>query len=184
MKDELIVAEIAKAGPMLGQLQIKFTRDLPEGTLIPWFGAVSLKSEITKEASLYEREDKTNGNYVMEPAQTTDGKNAACFYTNDYAGPYPARTQNKINNLGMYNLKMVDVKDYYGTPYFFFMTIRAVKKGEVGWTDYGDQYWKYFEEDLKGLSPTSLSCLSISNILALVEGRSQNNPIDVSTGSK
>ena len=180
MKDDLIVAEIANVGPMQGQLQIKFTKDIKKGTLIPWFGAVSLKSENVEQASLYIRQDRTNGTFEMAPAQTIDGKNAACFYTNDYAGPFPDRTKNKIKNSEMYNLEMVDVKDDYGTPYFFFMARRNVKKGEVGWTDYGDDYWTHFQEDLSGLSQTSQSCLSISNILALVEGRSTANPIDVS----
>jgi hypothetical protein len=181
MKDDLIVAEIAKEGPMQGQLQIKFTQDLVAGTLIPWFGNVYHKSDDTGKAFLYERQDRSTNTLVMAPAPPTNGNNAACcFYTNDYAGPFPERKQNKKKNKKMLNLEMVDVKDYFGTPYFFFMTKRDVKKGEVGWTDYGDDYWKYFEQDLNGLSQTSHSCLSISNILALVEGRSTNNPIDVS----
>ena len=165
---------------MQGQLQIKFTQDLVAGTLIPWFGVVYHTSEDTGGSSLYERQDRSTNTLVMAPATTAQGNNAACcFYTNDYAGPFPHRTRNKKRHRRRYNLEMVDVKDYFGTPYFFFMARRDVKKGEVGWTNYGDSYWKHFQEDLNGLSQTTQWCLSISNILALVEGRSVNNPIDV-----
>ena len=57
--------------------------------------------------------------------------------------------------------------------------LKDVKKDDVGWTDYGDPYWEDFQEDLEHLSPESQTQVGLSIVMALVQGRCRENPIDV-----
>ena len=122
-----LTVQAATGGVLKGELQSIARCLIPKGTLIPWPCEIFLKEERKDhQISLYEREFR---DFVILP----DLRSAAP-YTNDFAGPYPKRTQNKMDHaVSRYNIKMVEVFDGYGMPYPCFITLRDINKGEICW---------------------------------------------------
>ena len=171
--NRLLMAKVLESGPLAGQLQVQFTQELPRGMLIPYVGEIKVDDGVD---SMYAFSFQfRNKQLVIYPDYDT-----AAPYANDFCGPDRSNATQHEHKL---NLKFTIVPDTYGRPYVFFQTTRAVKKGEVGLTDYGDMYWKRWTSKLDALSPRSQLCGSVSTVLAITRGCCPGNPFEI-TGSK
>jgi hypothetical protein len=170
--NELVgVRKVTVEGPLKGQHELYFRKACKKGWLVPWVG--ELVAEVASRPP-----SKYDFGYLLGEVAVVLRPNlrSAAPFCNDFAGPQRSKTHKKAHKK-LLNLEFVIENDVWGRPHVAFKITRDVKKGEAGWTDYGDAYWGGHDASSDGLSKESRLWGGAEQALVLLRGTCPENPI-------